>query len=116
MERKSDVLLQADHMRKEFGITKAVKDIDLTIYRGEVRTLIGENGSGKSTLSNMFAGVYMPTEGTMTLRGEPYKPENIIDARMKGIGLVVQEVGTIDGLTVAENLWEGKRDFALAGW
>ena len=42
MERKSDVLLQADHMRKEFGITKAVKDIDLTIYRGEVRTLIGE--------------------------------------------------------------------------
>ncbi|EOS74147.1 MAG: sugar ABC transporter ATP-binding protein [Lachnospiraceae bacterium] len=108
MERKSDVLLQADHMRKEFGITKAVKDIDLTIYRGEVRTLIGENGSGKSTLSNMFAGVYMPTEGTMTLRGEPYKPENIIDARMKGIGLVVQEVGTIDGLTVAENMFMGR--------
>lgn len=53
----------------------------------------------------------------MTLRGEPYKPENIIDARMKGIGLVVQEVGTIDGLTVAENMFMGrKRDFALVGW
>lgn len=108
MEMKDDVLLQANKMRKEFGITKAVKDIDLTIYRGEVRTLIGENGSGKSTLSNMFAGVYTPTSGTMILKGTPYKPENIIDARMKGIGLVVQEVGTIDGLTVAENMFMGR--------
>lgn len=35
MEMKDDVLLQANKMRKEFGITKAVKDIDLTIYRGK---------------------------------------------------------------------------------
>lgn len=108
MEEKDRLLLQATRMRKEFGITKAVKDVDLTIYRGEVRTLIGENGSGKSTLSNMLAGVYTPTAGEMLLRNEAYKPDNIIDARSKGIGLVVQEVGTIGGLTVAENMYMGR--------
>lgn len=108
MAEKDRALLQAKKMRKEFGITKAVKDIDLEIYPGEVRTLIGENGSGKSTLSNMFAGVYKPTAGEMTFRGEKYVPANIVDARAKGIGLVVQEVGTIAGMTVAENMYMGR--------
>lgn len=111
-----EVLLQASKMRKEFGITKAVKDIDLTIYRGEVRTLIGENGSGKSTLSNMFAGVFPPTSGKMVFRGEEYMPTNIIDARSKGIGLVVQEIGTINGLSVAENMYMGReKEFLSTG-
>lgn len=110
------VLLKAEGMRKEFGITQAIKDVDLTIYAGEVRTLIGENGSGKSTLSNMFAGVHFMTAGKMTFKGQPYTPANVIDARAKGIGLVAQEVGTIDNLTVAENMFMGRETmFRKAG-
>ena len=102
------VLLKADQMRKEFGITQAVKDVSIVIYAGEIRTLIGENGSGKSTLSNMFAGVHNPTSGKMIFKGKEYIPANLIDARTKGIGLVAQEVGTIENLTVAENMYMGR--------
>ena len=103
-ETKQEVLLSAQGMRKEFGITQAVKDVSLTIYAGEIRTLIGENDSGKSTLSNMFTGVHVPTAGKMIFKGKEYRPSDVIDARSKGIGLVAQEVGTIDNLTVAENI------------
>lgn len=112
----TQVLLQADSMRKEFGITQAVKDVSLTIYAGEIRTLIGENGSGKSTLSNMFAGVLVPTSGKMKFHGAEYVPLNVIDARKKGIGLVAQEVGTIENLTVAENMYMGReKEFTRLG-
>lgn len=107
-ETKQEVLLSAQGMRKEFGITQAIKDVSLTIYAGEIRTLIGENGSGKSTLSNMFTGVHVPTAGKMIFKGKEYRPSDVIDARSKGIGLVAQEVGTIDNLTVAENMYMGR--------
>lgn len=103
-----DILLKAEHMVKEFGATKAVTDVSITLCRGEVCGLIGENGSGKSTLSNMIAGVYEPTGGSMYFKGQKYCPQTILESKKAGIVLLTQELGTINELTVAENMFIGE--------
>lgn len=103
-----EVVLQIEHLYKEFGATKAVTDVTMELYRGEVRGLIGENGSGKSTISNIITGAFAPTKGTMCYKGEPYSPQSVLDAKKKGIVLLAQELGTIHDLTVAENMFLGE--------
>lgn len=99
-----------EHMSKSFGIVKAVQDVSLELYAGEVRGLIGENGSGKSTLSAMICGSLKPDNGTMVFDGTSFRPKSIIDARSKGIAILLQERGTIDGMSVAENMFIGMED------
>ena len=103
-----EIILKAEHMFKEFGPTKAVTDVTLELHAGRVTGLVGENGSGKSTLSSMIAGVYPPTKGEMIYKGEPYSPKSVLDARKSGIQYLTQEQGTIDGMTVAENMFLGE--------
>lgn len=112
----NDVILTAEHMFKEFGVTKAVTDVSLTVRQGRVLGIVGENGSGKSTLSSMIAGVYAPTRGTMTFGGRPYQPRSVTDARKSGVQYLTQEQGTIDRMTVAENMFLGEEDrFSKSG-
>lgn len=107
---KIEPKLVVEHMSKNFGSVRAVKDVSLEIYPGEVRGLVGENGSGKSTLSGMITGALKPDGGTMTFNGKPYHPKSIIDAREKKIAILLQERGTLNGLTVAENMFIGMED------
>ena len=79
----NEVILRAEHMVKEFGPTKAVTDVTIELKSGCVTGLVGENGSGKSTLSSMIAGVYPPTKGTMTFKGEPYSPKSVVPRRRR---------------------------------
>lgn len=106
----AETILKAEHMFKEFGATKAVTDVTIELKKGMVLGLVGENGSGKSTLSSMIAGVYPPTKGTMTYKGKPYKPGSVLEARRAGVQYLTQEQGTIDGMTVAENMFLGEED------
>lgn len=97
-------------MTKYFGVTAAVSHVNMKIYGGEIRGLIGENGSGKSTISSIIAGIQKQTEGEMLLKEKPYHPKNMIDALEKGIGMVVQEKGAISEISIAENIFLGKLD------
>ena len=103
-------LLVADHIDKQFGITHAVNEVSLTIEAGEIRGLIGENGSGKSTFSQMLCGIYTIGGGTFTLDGQPLHPKNQVEANNAGVAIIVQEMGTLSGLTVAENIFFGHED------
>lgn len=105
-----EIILKAENMFKDFGATKAVKGVTLELRKGCVLGLVGENGSGKSTMSSMIAGVYPPTKGVMTYKGQEYKPKSVLDARKSGIQYLTQEQGTIDGMTVAENMFLGEED------
>jgi len=105
---KNDVILETKNLCKYFIGTKAVETVSLKILRGEIRGLIGENGSGKSTLASIIAGILIPNKGNMYFNGNIYKPANQIEANEVGISMMVQEMNTINGLTVAENVFLGK--------
>ena len=104
----SEVILKADHIVKNFGLTHALKDVSFQIERGEIIGLIGENGSGKSTFSSIISGVYPMSSGSLKLNGEDYKPTSIIDAQNHGIAMIAQEMGTLASIRVADNIFLGK--------
>lgn len=111
-----EVLLEVRGINKSFSTTKALKSVDIKVYRGEVRGLIGENGSGKSTLSGVIFGTVRKDEGEMFINGEPYAPTSPLDAGKNKVSMIVQEMGTIPGITVAANLFLGREDmFAHCG-
>ncbi|HAR79474.1 MAG TPA: sugar ABC transporter ATP-binding protein [Succinivibrionaceae bacterium] len=106
----SEIRLQVKNLCKNFGITKALQDVSFNINKGEVHALIGENGSGKSTLTNMLTGIYTIGSGHFILDGQEVAPKNQVEANNLGISIIVQELGTLSGLTVAENIFLGHED------
>ncbi len=114
------LLLSAKGVNKSFGPTRALIDVDVEIRRGEIRGLIGENGSGKSTFSSIIAGAQKEDSGTFLLNGQPYHPKNMVDAQHQGVSMIIQEMGTIGGITVASNIFAGRleefRKFGLLNW
>ena len=106
----SEVRLQVRNIVKNFGITRALKDVSFDVNKGEVHALIGENGSGKSTLTNMLTGIYPMETGKFILDGQEIHPHNQVEANNLGISIIVQELGTLSGLTVAENIFLGHED------
>lgn len=109
-------LLECKGISMNFGITRALINVDFSMESGKIYGLVGENGSGKSTLSSIIAGIHTPTEGTMTFKGQPWKPANSLYARQHGIGIIVQEAGTIALCNVAQNVFLGQeKQFSKLG-
>ncbi|MCR5099336.1 MAG: sugar ABC transporter ATP-binding protein [Lachnospiraceae bacterium] len=112
----SEIRLEIKDLCKTFGITRAVQNVSFNINKGEVHALIGENGSGKSTLTNMLTGIYSIDSGHFIMDGKEVHPKNQVEANNEGISIIVQELGTLSGLTVAENIFLGHEDmFVKAG-
>ena len=101
-------IFKATHIVKQFGPTIALNDVDIEIYPGEIRGFIGENGSGKSTMSAIMTGIHEKNSGSMEYKGKPWEPKSMIEALNGGIGIVVQENGTIANISVAENIYLGE--------
>lgn len=76
----NEIIFEAKHMRKEFGPTIALKDVDFELRRGEIRGLVGENGSGKSTIMSIASGMQPATSGEMFYKGEPWHPHTMVQA------------------------------------
>lgn len=111
-----DTIFRAKGMWKEFGITVALKGVDMEIRRGEIRGLIGENGSGKSTIMSIAAGMQPATAGQMEFLGKSWAPHSMIQAQQAGLSMILQETNTIPGVSVAQNLFAGReREFTTAG-
>ncbi len=103
-------ILRAENINKYFGINHAVNNVSISFKKGEVHGLIGENGSGKSTLMSMLAGIYPIDSGKFVLGGKELKIKNQVEANRMGVSIIVQEIGTLSGLTVAENIFLGNED------
>ena len=109
-----EVLLHAEKIDKHFGITHALDHVSLTFEKGEIHALIGENGSGKSTITNCLTGIYRKDSGTFTLDGKEIDAHNQVEANRAGAAIIVQEIGTLAGLTVAENIFLGQEDMFIS--
>src|SRR5712692_4704423 len=100
-------VLSLSNIYKSFGPTVALDGVSLQLEKGEVHALIGENGAGKSTLMNVLAGLLQPDRGTMEVEGSTYIPATPLDARLRGIALIHQELSLFPHLSVAENILMG---------
>src|SRR5947208_7909007 len=102
-------------IRKSFGSTHALRNVNLEIRPGEVHALIGENGAGKSTLMKVLSGAYKPDSGKIELDGQVFQPSDPLHARRCGIAMIYQELNLTPHLSVEENILLGEEPSRL-GW
>jgi fructose transport system ATP-binding protein len=104
-------------LTKRFGPIEACVDIDIAIRPGEITAIVGDNGAGKSTLVKMLTGAMKPDSGTILLGGKPVEFHDPLDARMKGVEVVYQELALAPNLDVTANVFLGrelhKRNFGM---
>lgn len=100
----SDVFLKINNVSKAFAGVQALKNVNLTVNKGEVCCLAGENGSGKSTLIKIIAGAYKPDEGDIEINGKKYTNITPMDAIREGIQIIYQDFSIFPNLTAAENI------------
>jgi ABC-2 type transport system ATP-binding protein len=103
----SDVVVEANNLRQRYGDFTAVDGISFRIERGQVFALLGTNGAGKTTTMDLLAGFRSPTGGTVRVFGvDPRAQHRRIATR---VGIVLQEAGFFDGLTVRETIEAWRR-------
>src|ERR1700736_2976528 len=100
-------ILAVRAISKSFPGVRALKNVDLRIWHGEVHALMGENGAGKSTLMKILAGAYRPDTGAILLDGNPVQFRTPHEARLAGIGIIYQELTGAPNLTVSGNVFLG---------
>src|SRR4249920_4024936 len=100
-------ILTLDNISKRFGGVRALTDMRLKAYAGEVVALIGENGAGKSTMVKILTGIHQPDGGEIKLDGQRLDFDSPLTAARAGITAVHQETVMFDELTVAENIYMG---------
>jgi rhamnose transport system ATP-binding protein len=96
-----------DMITKTFPGVKALDEVKLDLYPGQVTALVGENGAGKSTTVKILTGIYRPDGGTIRIDGEPVSLTTPNDASNAGITAIHQETVLFDELSVAENIYIG---------
>ncbi|GIH21150.1 ATP-binding cassette domain-containing protein [Rugosimonospora africana] len=96
--------IRAENVGKRFGQVQALRNVNLTVGRGEVLGLIGDNGAGKSTLIKILTGFHQPTSGQIYIDGQPTNLHSVQHARSLGIETVFQDLALINTLPVYLNL------------
>lgn len=101
-------ILEMRAISKRFPGVLALDEVDFSVQRGTIHSLIGQNGAGKSTLVKILAGDYPPTKGEILIDGQPVSFHHPGEARARGISIVYQELSLLPNLTVAENIFLGR--------
>ena len=100
-------ILVLKNIKKSFGETLALDEVNLSICRGEVHVVCGENGAGKSTLMNVLIGIHKPDAGKIIFKGKEIKISDPLVASSIGIGMVHQHFTLVPSMSVAENMFLG---------
>ncbi|MBI1351359.1 MAG: ATP-binding cassette domain-containing protein [Actinomycetales bacterium] len=108
MTSEVEPALEARGISKSYGSIDACVDVSLAMYPGEITSLIGDNGAGKSTLVKILTGAVKPDHGTLHLDGKAVRFADPLDARMKGVEVVYQELALAPNLDVAANVFLGR--------
>ena len=108
MEIKPAIELQ--HISKAFGGKVANKNVNLTVNRGEILSILGENGSGKTTLMNIIAGIYFPDEGRIFIDGNEVVIRSPKDAFKYKIGMIHQHFKLVDVFSATQNIILGLKE------
>ncbi len=101
-------VLEARGVSKSFGAVRALDNVNLSVYAGEILALIGDNGAGKSTLINCMTGVFPPDSGEFLFDGKAVTMHSPQDARNLGIETVYQDLAVAPHLDSAANIYLGR--------
>ena len=96
-------MLQFEHIAKSYKTKQILRDINLTIPKGQFVAIIGESGCGKTTLLKMINRLIKPTSGAIYINGENIQTMNEVALRRK-IGYVIQQTGLFPHMTVRQNI------------
>jgi simple sugar transport system ATP-binding protein len=105
--------IRIEHVSKRFGPVVALRDVNLTLPKGDVLGLIGDNGAGKSTLIKILTGFHQPDVGRILVDGVEVRLRSVSHARSLGIETVYQDLALIPGLSVYHNMFL-KRELLLS--
>jgi simple sugar transport system ATP-binding protein len=108
MSEPQNALIEMKKVDLNFGTVKALSDVSVNFYEGELVGLVGDNGAGKTTLIRILCGMYAPTSGEVYFDGRRitrFHPKLAIDL---GIETIQQTVGLCDNLSVARNYYLGR--------
>ena len=96
--------LRAEHLARSFGPRQVVRDVSLTVQRGEVAGLLGPNGAGKTTCFYMITGLIPADSGSIWLDGEDITGQPMYQRARMGLGYLAQEASIFRGMTVEQNI------------
>ena len=112
MENTNNIL-EISHLEKSFGTHEVLKDIDFTVKKGDVISIIGPSGSGKSTMLRCINLLENPTGGSILYHGEDITdPKMSVPAYREKVGMVFQNFNLFNNLTVLENCMIGPEKVA----
>lgn len=104
-----DVILQVNHLSKSFGSHEVLRDIDFTVAKGDVTSIIGASGSGKSTLLRCINLLETPTSGEVCYHGKNVAGRGInAPAYRAHVGMVFQSFNLFNNMTVLQNCMVGQ--------
>ena len=103
-----EYVLELQHIQKVYPGVVALKDVSLSLKKGEILALIGENGAGKSTLIKTCSGAVIPTSGKIVVNGKEFDSMTPQLAAENGIAIIYQEFNNVVELSAAENLFLGR--------
>ena len=113
-KRTGTPLLKLSNVSKVFAGYRALDDVSLEVYPGQVLCLLGDNGAGKSTLIKVLAGFHEPTTGTLEVNGEVTAFKSPKDASAAGIATVHQFGGTFPLMSIGRSFFVGAEP--TKGW
>lgn len=96
-------IIKFDNVTKDYGSTRAISNVSMSIDQGEFLVVIGTSGCGKTTFLKSINGLVTPTEGTILIEGEDIRKKDLIALRRE-MGYCIQSVGLFPHMTVAKNI------------
>ena len=105
-----DLILQVNHLSKSFGTHEVLKDIDFTVKKGDVTSIIGASGSGKSTLLRCINLLETPSSGEILYHGKNVVGRGVNQPEYRShVGMVFQSFNLFNNMTVLENCMVGQQ-------
>ena len=105
----SEMILQINHLSKSFGSHEVLRDIDFTVEKGDVTSIIGASGSGKSTLLRCINLLELPTSGQILYHGRDVAARGVKAPEYRShVGMVFQSFNLFNNMTVLENCMVGQ--------
>ena len=104
-----DLILQVNHLSKSFGTHEVLRDIDFTVKKGDVTSIIGASGSGKSTLLRCINLLETPSSGEILYHGQNVAGRHVNAPEYRShVGMVFQSFNLFNNMTVLENCIVGQ--------